>query len=119
MRHALARQICADYKDEEGTLRVVTLSPALETELNDAVQKAEPGRYIPVDPARSDAIAQSAAKALQPMVRAGYEGIVLTSAQVRRYFRRIAESRTPKVIVMSYNEIDPAVKLNSEGTVAL
>jgi len=119
VRHALARQICADYKDEEGALRVVTLSPALEQELNDAVQKAEPGRYIPVDPARAEAIAQSAAKALQPMVRAGYEGIVLTSAQVRRYFKRIAESRTPKVIVMSYNEIDPAVKLNSEGTVAL
>ena len=119
VRHALARQICADYKDEEGTLRVVTLSPTLEQELNDAVQKAEAGRYIPVDPSRSDAIAQATAKALQPMVRAGYEGIVLTSAQVRRYFKRIAEARTPKVIVMSYNEIDPAVKLNSEGTVAL
>ncbi len=119
VRQALARQICADYKDEEGALRVVTLSPALEQELNDAVQKAEPGRYVPVDPARSEAIAQATAKALQPMVRAGYEGIVLTSVQVRRYFRRIAEARTPKVIVMSYNEIDPAVKLNSEGTVAL
>ncbi len=119
VRQALARQICADYKDEEGALRVVTLSPALEQELNDAVQKAEPGRYVPVDPARSEAIAQAAAKALQPMVRAGYEGIVLTSAQVRRYFRRIAEPRNPKVIVMSYNEIDPSVKLNSEGTVAL
>jgi len=119
VRHALARQICADYKDEDGTLRVVTLSPTLEQELSEAIQKAEPGRFIPVDPARSDAIAQAAAKAVQPMVRAGYEGIVLTSAQVRRYFRRMAESRAPKVVVLSYNEIDPAVKLNSEGTVTL
>jgi flagellar biosynthesis protein FlhA len=119
VRHALARQICADYKDEEGTLRVVTLSPALEQELSDAIQKAEPGRFIPVDPTRADAIAQAAARAVQPMVRAGYDGIVLTSAQVRRYFRRIAESRTPKLVVLSYNEIDPAVKLNSEGTVTL
>ncbi len=119
VRHALARQICADYKDEEGVLRVVTLSPTLEQELSEAIQKAEPGRFIPVDPARADAIAQAAARAVQPMVRAGYEGIVLTSAQVRRYFRRMAESRTPKIVVMSYNEVDPAVKLNSEGTVAL
>ena len=29
------------------------------------------------------------------------------------------QTRTPKVIVISYNEIDPAVKLNNEGTVAL
>ncbi len=119
VRHALARQICADYKDENGALRVVTLSPALEQEMNDAIQKAEAGRYVPVDPARADAIAQSAARAVEPMVRAGYEGIVLTSAQVRRYFRRIAETRAPKIIVLSYNEIDPAVRLKNEGSVAL
>jgi flagellar biosynthesis protein FlhA len=119
VRHALARQICAEYKDEDGALRVVTLSPALEQELNDAIQKAEPGRYVPVDPERADAVAQSAARAVEPMVRAGYDGIVLTSAQVRRYFRRIAETRAPKIVVLSYNEIDPAVRLKNEGTVAL
>jgi flagellar biosynthesis protein FlhA len=118
VRHGLARQICADYKDEEGVLRVVTLAPSLEEELNEAIQRAEAGRYLPVDPARADAIAQAAATALQPLIQAGYEGIVLTTAPVRRYFRRIIEGRLPKVVVLSYNEIDPAVQLTNEGSVS-
>ncbi len=118
VRHSLARQICADYKDEEGALRVVTLAPALEQELNDAIQRGDTGRFLPVDPARADAIAGAAAKALQPLIQGGYEGVVLTTAQVRRYLRRILESRIPRVIVLSYNEIDPAVRLTNEGTVA-
>ena len=69
VRHALARQICADYKDEEGALRVVTLAPSLEQELNDAIQRVETGRYLPVDPARADAIAQATARALQPLIQ--------------------------------------------------
>ena len=117
VRHALARQICAEYKDEDGALRVVTLAPALEQEFNDAIQRAEAGRYLPVDPARADAIASAAAKALQPLIQGGYEGIVLTTAQVRRYLRRILESRIPRVVVLSYNEIDPAVRLTNEGSV--
>ncbi len=117
VRHAFARQICAEYKDEEGVLRVATLSPALEKEIADAVQSAEAAEYVPLDPARTDAIAQATAKAVQPLVQAGHEAVVLTSAQVRRSYRRMIEATVPKIVVLSYNEIDPSVQLSSEGQV--
>ncbi len=117
VRHALARQICAEHKDEEGRLRVATLSPALEQEILDAIQQSETGESIPIDPARADAIGQAALEVIQPMLQAGHDPIVLTSAQTRRYAKRIVERHMPKAIVLSYNEIDPSVKLESEGQI--
>ena len=55
---------------------------------------------------------------MQPLVLAGHEPIALTSAQARRYFKRIVERHLPKVVVLSYNEIDPAAQLESEGQVS-
>ena len=118
-RHALARQICAEYTDEDSVLHVVTLAPELDAEIMEAVRQSETGEYVPLEPARADAIAQNAVAALEPVVAAGQEPIVLTSAQVRRYFRRIVARRMPKIVVLSYNEIDPAVQVQSEGQVSV
>ncbi|MBI4556096.1 MAG: flagellar biosynthesis protein FlhA [Candidatus Hydrogenedentes bacterium] len=116
-RQALARQISASYADEEGRLRVVTLAPELEREILEAVRRAEGGEYLPLEPARADAIARSAVQAVEGLLLAGHEPVVLTSAQVRRHFKRVVERLMPKIVVLSYNEIDPAVKLESEGQV--
>ncbi len=117
-RHALARQICAEYSDEEGVLHVVTQAHELEQEILDAVRHAESGDHVPISPERADAIAQNTVEALQPMVVAGQEPIVLTSAQVRRFFRQIVERHMPRIVVLSFNEIDPAVRLENEGQVS-
>lgn len=116
-RHALARQITAEYADEDGVLRVVTLSPQLEQEIVEAVKKGDSGDFVPVAPQRADAIAQACAEAVQPLAVAGHEPVVLTTAQVRRYIKRIAARRMPRLFVLSYNEIDPAVRLESAGQV--
>jgi flagellar biosynthesis protein FlhA len=116
VRHALSRQICAEFKDEDGVLRVVTLSPKLEQEIVKATQQTE-GQFIPLDPKRADAIAEATASTIQPMAQSGYDAIVLTSAQVRRFVKRLIERHIPKVVVLSYNEIDPAVRLESEGQI--
>jgi flagellar biosynthesis protein FlhA len=115
-RHALARQITAEYTDEDDVLRVVTLSPELEQEILEAARQAE-GEYVPVAPQRADEIAQATADAVQPLLMGGQEAIVLTSAQIRRFFRRIVERHLPKIVVLSYNEVDPAASVESEGQV--
>ena len=119
VRQALARHICADHVDEDNVLHVVTLSPQIERELLNAVRQAETGDYIPVEPARAEAITRATGEAIQPLVLNGHDPVVLTSAQVRRYFRRIVERRIPRIVVLSYNEIDPAVRLESEGQITV
>jgi flagellar biosynthesis protein FlhA len=117
VRHGLAREISSAYTDEDGALAVVTLAPELEQEVMDALSQAEGGDYLPVSPERSDAISDATATAIQPMIAAGQEPVVLTSAPVRRYFKRIVERRIPKIVVLSYNEVDPAATLESSGQI--
>jgi flagellar biosynthesis protein FlhA len=116
-RHALNREICSAYVDEENTLRVVTLSPQIEEEILRAVNAGEAANYVPVPPARAEAISEATARAVQPLILQGQDPVVLTSAPVRRFFRRVVERRIPKVVVLSYSEIDPAVRLESSGVV--
>ena len=118
-RHALAREISANYADEQNVLHVVTVDPVIDQEILNAVNRADTGEYIPVPPARADLMADATAKALQPVLLQGMEPVVLTSAPARRYFKRIVEQRIPKVVVLSYNELDPALRLESEGQVVL
>lgn len=117
-RHALARQICEAYKDERNRLRVVTVAPELENEILEALRNAQTTDYIPLPPQRADGIAARTVDAVQPLVLSGSEPIVLCSAQVRRFFRRIVERHLPKIVVLSYNEIDPSVTLEGEGQVS-
>ncbi|HOZ48093.1 MAG TPA: flagellar biosynthesis protein FlhA [Candidatus Hydrogenedentes bacterium] len=117
-RHVLAREICGAYKDEDGVLRVITLEPKLEEEILDAVRQAESTEYVPIEPQRADTISENAAKAIHPLALAGQEPVILCSAPVRRFFKRIVARRLPKLACLSYNEIDPAVQLQSEGQVS-
>ena len=117
-RHRLAREICHGYTDEQGVLHVVTLAPAIEKEILDALQKSESGAYVPLDPRRADVIALNAVQAVQPLVLMGHEPVVLASAAARRYVKRILERQQPKIVVLSYNEIDSSVQLESEGQVS-
>lgn len=118
VRHALAREISGAYADEQGSLHVVTLSPEIEKEILDAIGQTEGGDYIPIAPERGDVVSEKCAEAVQPLLISGQEPIVLTSAPVRRYFKRVVERRIPKVVVLSYNEVDPSLKLESVGQVS-
>ena len=117
-RHALARQISAEYADEENVLRVITLAPALEQEILEAVRQSDTGDWIPLAPARIEEIGQAMTDALQPLVMSGHDPVLITSAQIRRYIRRLIVRVLPKAVVLSFNEIDPSVKLESEGQVS-
>ncbi|MFP4500775.1 MAG: flagellar biosynthesis protein FlhA [Candidatus Hydrogenedentota bacterium] len=118
-RHALAREICGNYADENGVLRVITVDPALEQEILDAINRADTGEFIPLSPERADLVAERTAQAVQPLLLQGMEPVILTSAPVRRFYKRIVERHVPKIVVLSLNEIDPAMKLESEGQVTL
>jgi len=96
---------------------MVTLAPEIESEILGAVNAGEGANYVPVPPERAGAIAEATARAVQPLILGGQEPVVLTSAPVRRFFRRIVEQRIPKIVVLSYSEIDPAVQLESSGVV--
>jgi flagellar biosynthesis protein FlhA len=118
VRQALSRTICADYLDEDGKMQVMTLDPNIEKGIIDSVTEEQGITYSALPPQRVQEIIDLSAQASEKMARAGRQPIFLCAAQARLHYRRILMRALPNVVVLSYNEIDSSVTLESEGMVS-
>jgi flagellar biosynthesis protein FlhA len=55
----------------------------------------------------------------QRLVQIGQQPVVLASPVVRLYFKRLTEQTMPGLVVLSYNELDPNIEIQSVGTVSI
>ncbi|MFF2595188.1 flagellar biosynthesis protein FlhA [Priestia megaterium] len=117
VRQGLARQITSQYTVQEGLLRVLTLSGKVEKTMAEAVQQTEHGNYLSLDPSVSQAIVESIAKQTETLSFQEQSSIVLCSPAVRMYVRQITERYFPHMAVLSYNELEANVEVQSVGVV--
>jgi flagellar biosynthesis protein FlhA len=117
VRQGLARQITSQYTVQEGLLRVLTLSGKVEKTMAEAVQQTEHGNYLSLDPSVSQAIVESIAKQTETLSFQEQSPIVLCSPAVRMYVRQITERYFPHMAVLSYNELEANVEVQSVGVV--
>ncbi|MGG2086719.1 flagellar biosynthesis protein FlhA [Priestia aryabhattai] len=117
VRQGLARQITSQYTTQEGLLRVLTLSGKVEKTMAEAVQQTEHGNYLSLDPNVSQAIVESIAKQIETLSFQEQSPIVLCSPAVRMYVRQITERYFPHMAVLSYNELEANVEVQSVGVV--
>ncbi|MHC5321319.1 flagellar biosynthesis protein FlhA [Priestia megaterium] len=117
VRQGLARQITSQYTVQEGLLRVLTLSGKVEKTMAEAVQQTEHGNYLSLDPSVSQAIVESIAKQTETLSFQEQSPIVLCSPVVRMYVRQITERYFPHMAVLSYNELEANVEVQSVGVV--
>ncbi len=99
------------------TSSVVTLDPKIEQEIMGSVKQTETGAYLNLDPARSKAILNSVGNEIQKLENLGKSPIIITSPIVRMYFKRLTEDYYKELIVVSYNEIESDIELQSVGMV--
>ncbi|MFP7732803.1 flagellar biosynthesis protein FlhA [Priestia aryabhattai] len=117
VRQGLARQITSQYTVQEGLLRVLTLSGKVEKTMAEAVQQTEHGNYLSLDPNVSQAIVESIAKQTETLSFHEQSPVVLCSPAVRMYVRQITERYFPHMAVLSYNELEASVEVQSVGVV--
>ena len=96
---------------------MVTLDPKLEQEIMSSVKQTEQGAYLTLDPDKTKAIMASVETEVGKLEKLGKKPIVITSPIVRMYFKRLTEDYYKDLIVVSYNEIDANVELQSVGMV--
>ncbi|SHJ06031.1 flagellar biosynthesis protein FlhA [Lutispora thermophila] len=116
VRQALSRSITKRFINGKKA-KVITLGQELEQTIMDSVQQTDYGSYISIDPNITQVIARNLMKEIQKFMSMGEQPLILTSPSVRMYFRRIAEGVSPGIVVLSYNEIDPSVEVQSIGMV--
>ena len=117
VRQALKRAISSRFFPANETTSVVTLDPKLEQEIMSSVKQTEQGAYLNLDPERTKQIMASVEKETGKLESLGKNPIVITSPIVRTYFKRLTEDYFSDLIVVSYNEVESNVELQSVGMV--
>ena len=117
VRQSLKRAISTKYFPPHETTNVVTLDPKVEQEIMGSVKQTDNGAFLNLDPGRSRAIIDSVGKEVQKLEDLGKNPIVITSPIVRMYFKRLTEDYFRELVVVSYNEVETNVELQSVGMV--
>ena len=116
-RQALKRAISNRYFMPNEATSVVTLDPNVEQEIMSSVKQTEQGAYLTIDPERTKLIMESVETEIAKLENLGKNPIIVTSPIVRMYFKKMTEEYFKDLIVVSYNEIDSNVELQSVGMV--
>ena len=117
VRQSLKRAISSKFFPANETTSVVTLVPKLEQEIMACVKQTETGAYLTLDPEKTKTIMQSVESEVNKLENLGKNPIVITSPIVRMYFKRLTEDYYKDLIVVSYNEIENNIELQSVGMV--
>ncbi|WP_071395323.1 flagellar biosynthesis protein FlhA [Bacillus tuaregi] len=119
VRQSLARQITNQYLQGNDSLKVVTLSGKVEKSIAEAIQQTEHGNYLAMDPSVSQQILESIAAQVEHLSLMEQTPIVLCSPAVRMYVRQLTERYFPQIPILSYNELEANVEVQSVGVVNL
>ncbi|MGG4546577.1 flagellar biosynthesis protein FlhA [Rossellomorea marisflavi] len=117
VRQALARQITSQYAGDEAMLKVVTVSGKVEKKIADSIQQTEHGNFLSLDPGDSQEILESVASQVEQVSLMEESPVILCSPAVRMYVRQMTERYFPQVPILSYNELEANVEVQSLGVV--
>ncbi|MBO5522598.1 MAG: flagellar biosynthesis protein FlhA [Roseburia sp.] len=119
VRQSLKRAISSKYFPANETTSVITLDPKVEQEIMSSVKQTEQGAYLTLDPEKTKAVMNSVETEVAKLENMGKSAIVITSPIVRMYFKKLTEEYFKDLIVVSYNEVESNVELQSVGMVTV
>lgn len=119
VRQNLKRAISYKYFDEGEMTSVVTLDPKIEQDIMAAVKQTEQGAYLALEPDKTQKIINSVQEEATKLENLGKNPIIVTSPIVRMYFKKLTSDYFKDLTVISYNEIDSNVELQSVGMVTI
>lgn len=118
VRQRLSGYITNKYV-RDNKLQVIVLDGHLEELIMNSLTKNEMGSYVAMEPDMVQSVLTNSLKEIQKLTSIGEQPIVLTAPIVRLYFKRMTEQLTRDMIVLSYNEIEPTVEVQSLGVISI
>jgi len=118
VRQALKRTITRRFA-VAGQLKVINLDSAVEEMIVKGLKKHETGSYLSLDANVIQKIIGSAAEQIEKMKKLVQDPIILTSPVVRVYFKKLMDQFFPNITVLSYNDLDPEIQIQSLGIIKI
>ncbi|WP_084243323.1 flagellar biosynthesis protein FlhA [Planomicrobium okeanokoites] len=117
VRRSLSRQITLQYAPHNEALKVITAGASVEKKFAESVHRSDQGNYLSIDPETSQMIFQKISEQAAQLQQTGVQPILLTSPAIRIYMRQFIEGFAPDLPVLSYNELEPNIEIQSVGVV--
>ncbi len=117
VRQALSKQITNQYVVGNESLKVVTLSGRVEKLIADHIQQTDHGNFLSLDPNVSMEIVQKVGEQMEQFSVYEQTPILLCSPAVRMYVKQLLERYLPQIPVLSYNELEASIEVQSIGVV--
>ncbi|MDR0469964.1 MAG: flagellar biosynthesis protein FlhA [Peptococcaceae bacterium] len=118
VRQSLKRTITHRFS-EAGQMKVMSLDGELENIIINSVKKMDGGAYLALEPETIQKIITSTNEKINQMKQVVQPPVILTSPVVRVYFKKLLDQFNPEVVVLSFNDIDSGVQIQSLGTIAI
>lgn len=118
-RQSLKRAISNKFFSPNESTTVITLDPKIEQDIMAAVKQTEQGAYLTLDPEESKHIIKSTEEEVDKLEKMGKSPIIITSPIVRMYYKRLIQDYFKDLVVISYNEIESNIELQSVGMVSI
>ncbi len=119
VRQSLKRAISNQYFFSNEPTNVITLDPKCEQEIMSSVKQTEQGSYLALDPEYTQKLMEALRGEVQKLEELGRTPILITSPIVRMYVKKLTEEQFKNLHVLSYNEIESDVELQSVGMVTV
>lgn len=116
-RQSLSAQITEKYSGEDNTLKVITLSENVERMISENIQQTEHGSYLAISPENQQQIIRSVSEKVEQVSLQEEVPIILCAPPIRMYVKQLLDRYYPQVVVLSYNEVEPNLDVQSVGMV--
>ncbi len=117
VRARLARQICYQHRNPDGSLPIITLSPTWEQAFNESVVGEGQHRQLALPPSKLHEFVADVRGAFEKAARAGETPVLLTSPSIRPFVRSLIERFRPSTAVLGQGEVHAKVRLKAMGQV--
>jgi flagellar biosynthesis protein FlhA len=114
VRAALGRSVCRPYQAENGDLRVIALSPALEDTLAASVTRTDRGAVLALDPERAQRLAGRLGEVLAHEELA--QPVLLCTPTLRPHLWRLFSRALPHIAVLSHSEVPAQMRVMAVAT---
>lgn len=121
VRAGLKRYVTHKYAGSVNTLAVYLLDPEIEDMIKNAIRRTDKGNYLALDPEITQELIEAVGKeiASHPFPPGARPPVILTIAEIRRYFRKIIELEFPQLSVLSYQELSENLRIQPIAKVKL
>jgi flagellar biosynthesis protein FlhA len=117
VRSALGSAISHPYVTPDERLHVLTLEPAFEQRLLEAVRQSDGGQVLALDAGSVDALVTGCSGLLEDAESHGLAPVLVCSPQVRAALSRLMRQVLPRLPVISYSEVSRTAQIESLGVV--